>query len=129
MKNLIFIVVLSCISTFSTAADKLSEAQLKQKTEAFLSAKNARQQPETSVADINHYISLLADDFVDEHVKFNVTITSKDDLRKMMIAKMADKIYFSEINIDQLMFGSNVVFVKYIEHAKVKPSHLDKIVE
>lgn len=28
-----------------------------------------------------------------------------------------------------MMFGSNVAFVKYIEHAKVKPSHLDEVIE
>ena len=134
MRNLVFIVVLSCISTFSIAGvsiagDKLSEAELKQKAEAFITAKNARQQQDTTVADIDYYISFLADDFVDEHIKFNFTFTSKDELRKGMIAKMADKIYFSEINIDQLMFGSDVVFVKYTEHVRVQPTHMDKIVE
>ena len=129
LKNLLLIIVLACISTFSIAGDKLSAAQLKQKAEAFLNAKNARQQPDTTVDDINNYISLLADKFIDEHIKYNVTITSKDELRKSMIAKMKDKVSFSEINIDQLMYGIDVVFVKYTEHAKVKPAHLDKVIE
>jgi hypothetical protein len=46
-----------------------------------------------------------------------------------MIAKMKDKVIFSEIKIEQMMTGRNVVFVKYTEHAKVKPSHMDKVVE
>jgi hypothetical protein len=46
-----------------------------------------------------------------------------------MILKMKDEVFFSEIKIDQMMIGRNVVFVKYTEHAKVKPSHMDKVVE
>jgi len=42
---------------------------------------------------------------------------------------MKDEVFFSEIKIDQMMTGRNVVFVKYTEHAKVKPSHMDKVVE
>ncbi len=129
MGNLIFMIVLACISTFSTASDQLSEAELKQKAEAFINAKNDREQSNATIVDIDNYISFLADEFVDEHIKFNVTITSKEELRKGMIAKLANKVYFSDINIDQLMIGHNVVFVKYTEHAKVKPFHMDKIVE
>ena len=71
----------------------------------------------------------MADEFIDEHLKFNVTMTSKEELRLGVIAKMKDKVIFSEIKIDQMMIGSNVVFVKYTEHAKVKPSHMDKVIE
>lgn len=42
---------------------------------------------------------------------------------------MKDNVIFSEIKIDEMMFGRNVVFVKYTEHAKVKPSHMDKVIE
>ena len=129
MTKLIFMILLACFSAFSTTGDKLSEAELKQKAEAFIHAKNNRQQPNATIVDIDNYISFLADDFVDEHIKFNVTITNKDELRKGMIVKLADKVYFSDINIDQLMLGDNVVFVKYTESAKVKPSHMDKVVE
>ena len=129
MTNIIFMVLLAGISTFSTADDQLSEAELKMKAENFISAKNARQQPNTTIVDIDHFISFLADDFVDEHIKYNITITSKDELRKGMIAKLADKVYFSDIKIDQLMFGQDVVFVQYTEQGKVKPAHMDKIVE
>ncbi|WP_226877136.1 hypothetical protein [Microbulbifer hainanensis] len=129
MKVVLAIVLLLSMSTIAVGKETLSEAVLKQKAEAFIQAKNARQQPGTTEKDIDHFISFLADDFMDEHVKFNVTVTDKAELRKGMIFKMKDKVFFSDIKIDQMMFGRNVVFVKYTEHAKVKPSHMDKVVE
>lgn len=129
MKFLISLITLALFSLAAFADETLSESELIQKTEAFIQAKNARQQPNTTVEDIDHFISFLAGDFIDEHLKFNVTVSSKDELRQGMIAKMKDKVIFSEIKIDQMMTGRNVVFVKYTEHAKVKPSHMDKVIE
>ena len=129
MKFVITLISLFFFSLTAFADETLSESELKQKADAFIQAKNARQQPNTTVEDIDHFISFLADEFIDEHLKFNVTITSKEELRQGMIAKMKDKVIFSEIKIDQMMFGRNVVFVKYTEHAKVKPSHMDKVIE
>jgi hypothetical protein len=107
----------------------LTEAELKDKATAFIAAKNARQQPDTTVSDIDYFLSLIADEFVDEHVKFGVTVTDKEELRRGMIAKMDDEVYFCEIAIDEMMFGRNVAFVKYTEHARVKPGHLDQVIE
>ncbi|MCQ8881360.1 nuclear transport factor 2 family protein [Pseudoalteromonas shioyasakiensis] len=129
MKFVITLISLIFFSLSAFADETLSERELKQKAEAFIQAKNARQQPNTTVEDIDYFISFLADEFIDEHLKFNVTMTSKEELRQGMIAKMKDKVIFSEIKIDQMMFGRNVVFVKYTEHAKVKPSHMDKVIE
>ena len=125
----ITILIALTLSFESFAGSKFTEDDLKAKTIAFIEAKNARQQPNTKVQDIDSFLSLIADDFVDEHIKFNVRETSKEELRKGMIYKMKDEIYFSNIEIDQMMFGSNVAFVKYTEHAKVKPSHMDKSIE
>ena len=106
-----------------------TEQELISKASAFIDAKNARQQPDTTEADIDHFISLLADEFVDEHIKFNVTVTDKANLRQGMVNKLNDKVYFSKITVNEMMVGANVVFVKYTEHAKVRPSHLDKDIE
>ncbi|WOX05744.1 hypothetical protein [Microbulbifer pacificus] len=125
---LLIIFLLSAVPT-AMAGDALPESILKEKTEAFMRAKNARQQPGTTEKDIDHFISFLADQFVDEHVKFEVTVTDNDELRKGMTLKLKDKVFFSNIKIEEMMFGKNVVFVKYTEHAKVKPSHMDKVVE
>ncbi|WP_339725066.1 nuclear transport factor 2 family protein [uncultured Paraglaciecola sp.] len=129
MKFVITFIALIFFSLTAFADETLSESELKQKAEAFIQAKNARQQPKTTVEDIDYFISFLADEFIDEHLKFNVTMTSKEELRQGMIAKMKDKVIFSEIKIDQMMIGRNVIFVKYTEHAKVKPSHMDKVIE
>jgi len=122
--------ILSLLFSVQLLADvPLTEAQLEEKATAFIEAKNARQQPDTTIDDIDYFLSLLADEFVDEHVKFGVIVTDKEELREGMIAKMNDEVYFSEIDIDEMIFGSNVAFVKYTEHARVKPSHMDEVFE
>ena len=124
------VVLMSClVSLACVAKDTFNESEIKDKALAFIEAKNARQQPDTTVKDIEHFLSLIADDFIDEHIKFNVVVSSKDALREGMINKLKDKVYFSHITVEQVMLGRNVAFVKYKEHAKVKPSHLDKTIE
>lgn len=128
MHKLIIIISLFLFS-FITVAEKFTEESLNQLAHKFVNAKNARQQPDTTLEDIEHYLSLLADEFVDEHIKYNVTETDKNNLRKNMIAKMNDKVISSSIKVDELMIGSNVVFIKMTETGKVKPAHLDKTIE
>ena len=124
-------IALVLIMLFSsvTFAKKFTEERLTELAKSFVDAKNARQQPDTTIDDIEHFLSLLADEFVDEHIKYNVVETDKNNLRKNMIAKMSDEVISSSITIDELMIGSNVVFIKMTEKGKVKPSHLDKIIE
>ncbi len=129
MKFLFLPFILLSFSLSASANINMPEDMLLQKAKAFIAAKNARQQPETTEADIDHFIAFLADDFVDEHIKFGVTVTDKAELKRGMVAKLEDKIFFSEINIDQIMTGRNVVFVKFTERAKVKPSHMDRAIE
>lgn len=130
MLRVILIAGFIVLSAGNAVAEQVfTEAELIAKAEAFVEAKNARQQPNSSMDDIEHFISLLADDFVDEHIRFGVTVTEKQALRDGMRSKLQDKVEFSNITIDQMMIGRNVVFVKYTEHAKVKPAHLDKMIE
>jgi hypothetical protein len=125
-----FITSLFCLLfAFPASAEPLTEAELVTLTENFLKAKNQRQQPDSNVQDVEHFLSLLADEFIDEHVKFDVTVTSKDELRAGMIAKLQDKIFFSNITVLQIMTGRNVTFVKFKEHAKGQPSHMDNPIE
>ena len=128
MHKLIIIISLF-LFPFITVAEKFTEESLNQLAHKFVNAKNARQQPDTTLEDIEHYLSLLADEFVDEHIKYNVTETDKNNLRKNMIVKMNDKVISSSIKVDELMIGSNVVFIKMTETGKVKPAHLDKTIE
>ena len=125
-----FIVVLLVVfSTAINAENALTSAQLEKLSRDFVKAIDARQQPDTKIEDIDHYISLLADDFVDEHIKYNFTYTDKAKLREDMIAKMSGEIIFSEIKIDEMMTGKNVAFIKMTETIKGKPSHLNRVVE
>ena len=129
VKKLISFLLLSLFSVFSNANTVLSEEQLKDLTQQFIAAKNARQQPDSTAADVEHFLSFLADEFLDEHVKFNVIFSSKEELRESMLAKLEDKMFFSNIDILEMMTGRNVTFVKFKEHAKGQPVHMDKPIE
>lgn len=129
MKKSILVLICFLFAFSSNAKDKFTAEQLVEKAEAFVAAKNARQQPDTTIKEIENYISLLSDDFIDEHVKYNFTYTDKAKLREDMIGKLKDKVIHSSIKINEVMVGANVVFVKMTESGKVKPAHLDKTVE
>ena len=123
-------VFISLIFSFSTSAnDKFTAEQLIEKAKVFVSAKNARQQPNTTSKEIDQFISLLSDNFIDEHVKYNFSYTDKSKLRSDMVGKLKDKVINSNIEINEIMVGANVVFIKMTEVGKVKPSHLDKTIE
>ena len=129
VKKPMLFLLLTALS-FSTLADsELIQEDLIAKAKAFVSARNARQQPGATAKDIDHYLSLLADNFVDEHVKYQFTFTDKTQLRESMLNKLKDKVFYSDILIDEMMLGSNVAFIKMIETGKVKPSHLEKEIE
>ena len=112
MKKLTLVFISLILSFSSSANDKLTADQLIEKAKAFVSAKNARQQPNTTTKDIDHYISLLSDNFIDEHVKFKFTYTDKSKLRSDMVGKLKDKVINSNIAINEIMVGANVVFIK-----------------
>ena len=75
------------------AQDPFSETQLTEMAKAFIDAKNARQQPDSNAEDIERFLALFADDFVDEHIKFNVTVTDKRELRDGMLRKLDDEVF------------------------------------
>ncbi|MDJ0758824.1 MAG: nuclear transport factor 2 family protein [Woeseiaceae bacterium] len=129
MQKLALCFLLTLYITPAISEDGFGEEALEQMALAFIEAKNARQQPDSDATDVENFLALLADDFVDEHIKFGVTVSNKDELRASMLQKLEDKVFFSRIEVDQVMIGRNVVFVKYTETAKVKPVHLDKVIE
>ncbi|UJX26974.1 nuclear transport factor 2 family protein [Pseudoalteromonas sp. CF6-2] len=129
MKKSILVLICFLLSFSGSAKDKFTSEQLIEKAKTFVAAKNARQQPNTTIKEIDYFISLLADDFIDEHVKFKFVYTDKSKLREDMISKLNDEVIFNSIEINEVMVGANVVFVKMTESGKVKPAHLDKIIE
>ena len=129
MKTLTLVLIFCLFSLSSNAKEVFTSEQLIEKAKAFVSAKNARQQPNATAKEIDNYISLLSDNFVDEHVKFKFTYTSKHKLREDIVSKLKDEIIHSNIEIIEVMVGANVVFVKMTEAGKVKPAHLDKTIE
>lgn len=129
MKNVLLMLFVYLICTSAVAAKPLTESELKVLTQQFIEAKNQRQQPDSNEQDIDHFLSFLADEFKDEHIKFNVIVTSKNELRSGLVSKLEDKIYFSNIDILEIMVGRNVAFVKFKEHAKGQPRHMDKPIE
>jgi hypothetical protein len=119
--------VLVCI-TLSFDAIAHTKTELNELAIQFIEAKNARQQPNSDEKNVDHYLSLIADDFIDEHVKHNFIYSDKSKLRSDMINKLKDKIVFSNIEINDMLIGKNVVFMKVTETGKIKPAHLDKII-
>lgn len=128
MRFVSFVILIALFSA-GVYGENQSTKDLAHITKAFLDAKNARQQPDSDEADIDAFIAFFADEFVDEHVKFNVTVTSKADLKSAMLEKLKDNIIFSHLKVDDMMVGRDVVFVQYTEHAKGQPAHLDKPIE
>jgi len=57
---------------FIAAQDKntFTSAQSEKLSQNFVRTIDARQQADTKIEDIDHYISLLADYFIDEHIKY-----------------------------------------------------------
>ena len=123
----ILCMVLVCI-TLSFDAIAHTKTELNELAIQFIEAKNARQQPNSDEKNVDHYLSLIADDFIDEHVKHNFIYSDKSKLRSDMINKLKDKIVFSNIEINDMLIGKNVVFMKVTETGKIKPAHLDKII-
>ncbi|NRA60517.1 MAG: nuclear transport factor 2 family protein [Psychrobium sp.] len=129
MKKII-IIILAIFSLSAQAKNTFNTEQLEKTVHTFVQAVvDARQQPKTTITDIDNYIALLADNFIDEHIKYKFTYTDKATLRNDMIAKMGGSIIFSAVKIEQIIVGSNAAFIKMTEIIKGKPKHLDKIVE
>lgn len=128
MKRLLL--VLACSIFLSNVyASGLSELELKAKATQFLQAKEAKQQPSTTEGDIDRFLSFFTQEFIDEHVKFNITVTDKTEFKQGLMNKMQDEIAYNKIEIGEMLIGANVVAVKFTESGKVKPSHLDKFIE
>lgn len=129
MHKAIVLILFAVSASTALAQSTYSDERLEEMAIAFVDAKNARQQPDSDAEDIERFLTLLADEFVDEHIKFGVTITDKSELRAGMLKKLDDEVFYSQIEIEQVMTGRNVVFIKYVESAKVKPFHLDDVIE
>jgi len=129
VSKLVIFCLLVVFSFSGVAKENFTPEQLIEKAKTFVLAKNARQQPNATTKEIDNYISLLSDNFIDEHVKYKFTYTDKSKLRADMVSKLKDKIINSNIIIKEIMVGSNVVFIKMNETGKVKPAHLDKTIE
>ena len=65
----------------SHAKNTFTSSELEKLSQNFVKAIEARQQPGTKIEDIDHYISLLADNFIDEHIKYKFIYNYKVKLR------------------------------------------------
>ncbi|MCK8043463.1 hypothetical protein MSG37_01065 [Shewanella sp. 1CM18E] len=113
----------SLLPCTSFALDSLTDAELKQKGQAFVAAKEAWQQPDSTVEDVEHYIGLLSDNFIDEYVQYKVTFAAdKAKLKARLIEKLKDDVLEHQVQILQMMTGPNVVMLKIAEKGKLKPA-------
>ena len=128
MCNRVLVWLLVCLTSLmvtnvSLASAGLSEAQLKQKGLDFVAAKNARQSLASDVDDIDHYLTLLSDTFIDEYVHFKVTFSAeKAKLRQRLIEKMSQQAIENQVQIQQILVGPNLVVLKLKEKGQITPS-------
>ncbi|WP_437397417.1 hypothetical protein [Flagellimonas lutimaris] len=106
-----------------------TKTNLIDRTTSFINAYSAKQQPNSTVDDVDHFLSFFADDFKDEHIKYGVVVEDKAEFKKGLVDKLQNKVYFHRVTIEDIMMGNNVAFVKIKIWAKVKPYHMDTIVE
>ncbi|RIV35425.1 nuclear transport factor 2 family protein [Flagellimonas lutimaris] len=106
-----------------------TKTNLIDRTTLFINAYSAKQQPNSTVDDVDHFLSFFADDFKDEHIKYGVVVEDKAEFKKGLVDKLQNKVYFHRVTIEDIMMGNNVAFVKIKIWAKVKPYHMDTIVE
>ncbi|RPG30408.1 hypothetical protein [Flagellimonas sp.] len=113
----------------ASAQEDTISLNLTDKTVSFIEAYSAKQQPNSSIDDVDHFLSFFADDFKDEHIKYGVVVADKTEFKKGLLDKLQNKVYFHRVTIENIMMGNNVAFVKIKIWAKVKPYHMDTIVE
>ena len=119
----------SLLPSMSFALDSLTEAELKQKGQAFVAAKEARQQPDSTVEDVELYIDLLSDNFIDEYVQYKVTFAAdKVKLKARLVEKLKDDVLEHQVQILQMMTGPNVVMLKIAEKGKLKPAGQNRVI-
>lgn len=115
---------------FCNFSVKAEEQSVKTLAHKFIEATLAKQQPKASEKEMEHYLSFIAENFIDVHVKSNnYTYDNKAKLRQDLLYKLNDEIHFSKIKIIDEMYGDKVAIIHFIEHSKGKPQHLDTVVE
>lgn len=129
MHRYLYLVFLTLFTSLASAQNYLNEDELNKKAIAFIKASEAREQPGSNTSDIDHFLSLLTDNFVDEHVLSKITIRDKAELRRGMIAKLQDEIIYLSKKIEEIVLVKNVAVIKLTTSAKAKPSHLEHIIE
>ncbi|MGS0682459.1 hypothetical protein ACVBIL_15005 [Shewanella sp. 125m-7] len=117
-------------ANYSFASAGLSEVQLEQKGVEFVAAKNARQRLDSGVEDIDHYLSLLSESFIDEYVHYKVTFSAdKTKLRARLIEKMKQQTLENQVQLQQMVVGPNVVVLKLVEKGKIKPTGQSQVLD
>lgn len=115
--------------TVTVSAQESASQKLLKKTKLFIEAYSAKQEPDSNLEDVDQFLSFFADDFIDEHIKFNVKVTDKEEFRRGLVDKLKNEVFYHKVTIDDIMIGQNVVFVKITIKAKVKPFHLEEVIE
>lgn len=95
----------------------------------FINKLAAKSQPSASEADIDAYLHLFSDDFIDDHVKSNFQFKDKAQLKKALMRKLDDEVHYLRVDINKEIFGRTNVFMQITTSAKVKPFHLDSVIE
>jgi len=114
MKKTKFILTILCTAfvLIASAQRDTTKTNLIDRTTLFINAYSAKQQPNSTVDDVDHFLSFFADDFKDEHIKYGVVVEDKAEFKKGLVDKLQNKVYFHRVTIEDIMMGNNVAFVK-----------------
>ena len=131
MKKTKFILTILCTAfmLIASAQRDTTKTNLIDRTTSFINAYSSKQQPNSTVDDVDHFLSFFADDFKDEHIKYGVVVEDKAEFKNGLVDKLQNKVYLHRVTIEDIMMGNKVAFVKIKIWAKVKPYHMDTIVE
>ncbi|GEA11138.1 hypothetical protein [Alteromonas sp. KUL49] len=109
MKKALSILFVYLVSLATLANEPLHESELRELTQRFIEAKNQRQQPDSTPKDVDYFLSFLADEFKDEHVKFK-------EHAKGQPSHMDEPVEYTAINIMSLEFNDHGKIIHIRRH-------------
>lgn len=82
----------------------------------FIAASETARKPDASDKDIEDFLTMLADDFLDVHVQYNVQFEGKESLRKGLYSKRETMISVEE-SIEDMILGTDTAVIVVNENS------------
>lgn len=130
MKKFLLVTLLlsSSFAVISNSA-KLSTEQVTEIAIKFIEASAQKEQPKSTISDIDALLAFYSDNFQVDHAKAGRTFSDRAELRKLMTDKLEDEIHYLDKEIKTSIVVGNSVPLQVRTSAKVTPSWTDKTFE